>query len=77
MYILICYICLLLLAALLGGRGKRRGKREKEGKATGKVLFHINISSGMQIGLFTAIQSDPGHTKGNGFNTGFDFSCQS
>lgn len=51
--------------------------RGKEGKATGKVLFHINISSGMQTGLFIAIQFDPGHTKGNGFNTGFDPSCQS
>lgn len=66
--------CLLCLA--FASSSFIRGRR-KEGKATGKVLFHINISSGMQTGLFTAIQFDLGHTKGNGFNTGLDPSCQS
>lgn len=66
-----CLLCLSFVSSsFLRGRGK-------QGKATGKVLFHINIFSGMQTGLFIAIQFDPGHTKGNGFSVGFAPSCQS
>lgn len=60
-----CLLCLYFASSsFVRGRGK-------QGKAAGKVQFHINISSGMQTDLFIAIQFDPGHTKGNGFNAGF------